>query len=501
MKAITLSLLLLAAPVAASEYTTPHLSRSATPTSVSLGEQRFVNLGLSGSGRLSAQSLDFMGDTLGSFSSLAIDRHAWRRVGDHYEGVLWTLPDRGRNDPQAGLFFDYPARLNRFRIRFTSVPAGDATSPGQLEIIPDSGLLLRDFDGNPFTGADPGDGSRIEHGVLLPAPTSGTGAHKVSLDAESLQFSADGSFYIGDEYAANVYFFAADGRLRGVIAPPPAVQPRIDGKPNFTSLRAPDSGRRNNQGIEGMSLSPDGQRLFVALQSALVQDSAGDDASARRYTRVLVYDVSADATPRAPRAEYVLPLPVYTAHGDGGRPDRTAAQSELRALNGHQFLLLARDANGLGSNNTLPIVYKSVLLVDTDGASNLAGGAYDTDTASLLAAPGRNALKPGIRPLRWIELVNLLDPPPLARAGLTLTTTPKNQPQTLSEKWEAMDLAPALDAAHPDGYFLFVGNDNDFIARQCRMDGQSCDSAFDNDNRILVYRLRLPGVQPAARVP
>jgi hypothetical protein len=505
MNAITLSLLLLAAPLTASEFTTPHLALSAAPTGVSLGGQRFTNLGLSGSGRLSAQSLDFMGDTLGSFSSLAIDRQAWRRVGDHYEGVLWTLPDRGRNDPQAGLFFDYPARLNRFRIRFTPyhgqpLPA-DVHSQRQLELLPDGGLLLRDFDGKPFTGADPGAGSRSEHGVVLPAPASGLGADKISLDAESLQFRADGSFYIGDEYAANVYFFGADGRLRGVIAPPAAVQPRIDGKLNFTSLRAPESGRRNNQGIEGMSLSPDGQRLFVALQSALMQDSARNDADGRRYTRVLVYDVSADAAPSKPLAEYVLALPTYTAHGDGGRPDRTAAQSELRALNQHQFLLLARDANGLGSDNALPIVYKSVLLVDTDDASNLAGSVDDSDTASLLAAPAHSTLKPGIRALRWVELVNLLDPAQLARMGLNLATTPKNQPLTLSEKWEAMDLAPALDPAHPDDYFLFVGNDNDFIARHCRMSGQSCDSAFDNDNLILVYRLRLPGVQPDARRP
>lgn len=501
MNAIVLSLLLLAAPPASSQFTTPHLAAHRAPSSVTLGGQRFRNLGLVGSARLSAQSLDFMGDTLGSFSSLAIDRHAWRRVGDHYEGVLWTLPDRGRNDPQAGLFFDYPARLNRFRLRFTPAQPGAGNLRGSLDLLPDGGLLLRGFDGQPFTGADPGDGVRREHGVALPAPARGTGAGKVSLDAESLQFAADGSFYIGDEYAANVYFFGADGRLRGIITPPPAVQPRIDGKLGFTSLRAPDSGRRNNQGIEGMSLSPDGQRLFVALQSALMQDSAGDDASARRYARVLVYDVGSDATPRAPRAEYVLPLPVYTAHGDGGRPDRTAAQSELRALNRHQFLLLARDDNGLGSDTTLPVVYKSVLLVDTDGASNLAGSVYETGTASLLTAPGHGALKPGIRPLRWVELINLLDPPQLARAGLNLVTAPKHQPQTLSEKWEAMDLAPALDAAHPHDSFLFVGNDNDFIARACRMSGQPCDSAFDNDNRILVYRLRLPGVQPAARVP
>ncbi len=55
-----------------------------------------------------------------------------------------------------------------------------------------------------------------------------------------------------------------------------------------------------------------------------------------------------------------------------------------------------------------------------------------------------------------------------------------------------MDLVPVLEPAAPHDYFLFVGNDNDFIARRCRMSGQSCDSGFDNDNWILVYRLTLP---------
>ena len=78
----------------------------------------------------------------------------------------------------------------------------------------------------------------------------------------------------------------------------------------------------------------------------------------------------------------------------------------------------------------------------------------------------------------------MLNPVQLARFGLSV--------EALSEKWEALDLAPAMEADHPADYFLFVGNDNDFIARHCVMSGQTCNSDFDNDNRILVYRLRLP---------
>lgn len=434
----------------------------------------FVDRGLVGTGSVPADTLDFLGDTLGSFSSLQIAPGSWRRVGDHYEGVLWTLPDRGRNDPSAKLFFDYAARLERFRLRFN--PAD-----GRVDLAPDGGLELTDFRGKPFTGADPGSGTVRERGVRLPAPASGTGAGKVSIDAESLQFTRDGSFYIGDEYTANVYFFGPDGRLRGVVTPPPAIVPTCSGKPCFGSLTSPDSGRRNNQGPEGMSLSPDGRTLFVALQSALMQDSAKGGAG-RTDIRVLAYDVSRTPTPKRPVAHYAMQLPTYAKGGEGA-PDSTAAQSEIRAIDGHRFLMLARDGAGIGSGGTP--VYKRILVVDVAGASDLAGSEYETGAASLLRNGAGTALKPGIVPAQWAELVDMLDPEQLSRVGLDVAQ--------LSEKWEALDLVSVLEPEHPDDYFLIVGNDNDFIARHCRMSGQSCDSAFDNDNRVLVYRLTLPG--------
>ncbi len=49
---------------------------------------------------------------------------------------------------------------------------------------------------------------------------------------------------------------------------------------------------------------------------------------------------------------------------------------------------------------------------------------------------------------------------------------------------------PALDPAHPDDALLFIGSDNDFIARHCVMNGKRCDSSFDNDGLLLVYRSR-----------
>lgn len=459
----------------AEAITAPHLERRDGPITVALGGRSFTSQGLVGAGNLPAGTVDFLGDTLGSFSSLQV--RDWRRVGDGYEGVLWTLPDRGRNDPAARLFFDYAARLHRFRIRYS--PAS-----GVLDMVPDGGLRLQDFRGQPFTGADPGEGTVTQRGLTLPAPAGGAGAGKVSLDAESLQFTRDGSFYIGDEYSANVYYFDSQGRLAGVIQPPAAIVPRRGGRPDFGSLEPPETGRRNNQGVEGLTLTPDGHTLLVALQSALVQDTATGNASGRVNMRVLAYDVGSSPVPAAPVGHYVVQLPAYRDTGDGRPANRTAAQSEIRAVGGRQFLMLSRDGAGLGASGSDPVVYKSILLVDLDGATNLAGTPYERGTRSVLAQPDSPTLHQAIRPAQWVELVNMLNPSQLERRGLGVGM--------LSEKWEAMDLVPVLDPAAPHDYLLFVGNDNDFVSRHCVMVGQACDSGLDNDSRVLVYRLTLP---------
>jgi hypothetical protein len=472
------------------EVRQPDIATSPLPRRVEVGGTTYVDQGLAAAGSLPAGTVDFLGDTLGSFSSLAIEPGSWKREGDTYTGVLWTLPDRGRNDPEHNVFFDYAGRVNRMRFTMAVAPE---QSVGKVTLTPDGGIELKDFAGKPFTGAEPGAGTLTQRGIVLPSPASGIGAGKISLDAESLQFIPGGGFYIGDEYAANVYRFDAKGKLIDVLVPPKAVRPAgKDGKPDFTSLKPPITGRRNNQGVEGMALSPDGTRLFVMLQSALLQDSFGADASGRASTRVLVYDVSRNKAPAKPVGHYVVQLPAYDDRGAGGAPNRTAAQSEIRILDNHRFIMLSRDGNGWGAEGGKPIVFKSVVVVDTDGATNLAGTRYETGVAPVIGKDG--ALRPDIHAAAWKPLVNMLDPDDLARAGLSLEPGRAGLAQ-LSEKWEAMDLLPVLDPAHPDDWYLLVGNDNDFIAKHCVMEGQACDSPIDNDNRILVYRLTLPGMR------
>ena len=499
-------LLLVAAPAVADapSFTTPHLDTSKGDVVVTLNGTHFVNHGLVGVGRLSAETRDFAGETLGSFSSMAVDLPSWKRLPDgSYAGRISTLPDRGPNDVGTVVgTMNYRNRINRFTIRFKPY-AGAADLPQatraqhQLTLIPAGGVFLTDGAGVPMTGMDPGSNVVVRDGVPLPVVASGEAAGRLALDSEGLAYARDGSLYVSDEYAAAIYHFDATGRMTGVIPAVPALLPRTNGRIDFNSVKPGDSGRRNNQGLEALAITPDGRRLVTILQSATVQDSDGKAQQTRNVTRILVYDISRQPTPREPIGHYVLELPTYTDAGDGGPADRTAAQSEMVALDDHRFLVLSRDGIGRGSTESpskTPVV-KSVLIVDTAGATNLAGTRYETGIEPV-ARHGR--IVAGVTPVRAAELIDMLNPVQLRRLGMNLDTLPST-PTTLSEKQEAMGLLPALDPQAPDDYFLLIGNDNDFEAKTGLVDGIHFNASLggahgsgDNDNIVLVYRLTLP---------
>ncbi|CAN7591650.1 esterase-like activity of phytase family protein [Phenylobacterium sp. LjRoot225] len=497
---------LVAAPADAQSvaYRTPNVTTAAGAQSVTLGGATFVNQGLVGVGRLSATTRDFAGETLGSFSAMSVDASSWRRNADgSYSGKIWTLPDRGPNDvgPFVGTT-DYRNRIHVSDIKLTpyagtaNLPAS-TSSQSQLSITPDSGFFLTDATGLNFTGKDAGSNVITRNGVLYPSPASGEGAGRISLDSEGVARLADGSFYISDEYAAGLYYFDASGRQIGAIQTVSALLPRTGGVVNFNGGAAPTTGRRNNQGLEAVAVTPDGQRLVTILQSATLQDT-GSGNQGRNNTRILVYDISQTRTPTAPVEHYVLQLPVLTTAGDGGAPNATAAQSEMLALNSNQFLVLSRDGIGRGAdpNAANSPVFKSVLLVDTTGATNIAGTTYET-AANGAVSPG-GALNAAIKPVQQVQLVNMLNPVQLGKFGMNLKTAPSDL-LSLSEKWEAMGLLPTLEEKAPQDFFLLVGNDNDFMTANGRINGQDFDASLtgvrgsgNNDNVILVYRLTLP---------
>lgn len=475
--------------------TTPDVINVAGATQVTLNGQTFVNTGIVGMGRVAAGTRDFNNDSIGAFSGMDINLKTWRKTAAGYTGTLFGLPDRGPNGIGSVSFSDYAGRLNIYSMTFNpytgtaNLPAA-TSSQNQLVLTQTGGLFLRDFNNNVTTGFDPGTGPGsviTQNGIPLPGLTSGPAAGKISLDPEGVRFLSDRSFYVSDEYGANVYYFDGAGRLQGVIRPPAALLPRdASGSLSYSSLVDPVTGRRPNQGLEGMAVTPDGKKLVTLLQSATIQDSTGNQQD-RTNTRLMIYDISGTRTPTTPIADYVVQLPIYTLNGGGGAPNRTAAQSELLALNGTQFLMLSRDGLGLGLT-TGNSVFKSVMLVDTTGATNLAGGNFETTTTPI--SPG-GVLNPTIRPVQQMQLVNMLNATQLAKFGENLNNVTPTR-LTLSEKWEGMALVPVLEEGAPQDFFLFVGNDNDFLSTACRVNNEDCSQAVDSDAHVMVFRLTLP---------
>ncbi|PSR78073.1 hypothetical protein PHLCEN_2v7590 [Hermanssonia centrifuga] len=143
------------------------------------------------------------------------------------------------------------------------------------------------------------------------------------------------------------------------------------------------------------------------LQSATIQDG-GNKKSNSRYTRLLSYDISQPATVRpALTAEYVVPLP-QDSNGD------TLASSEISFVSENLFLVLSRDTNGHGGDDT-ESTYKGIDLVDITSATNIAGSSFDSHK-NPVAKKGK--LDKSVTPAVYTAFVSLINSTQLARFGL-----------------------------------------------------------------------------------
>ncbi|WP_438617185.1 esterase-like activity of phytase family protein [Oryzifoliimicrobium ureilyticus] len=466
-----------------------------TAGSVDAGGKTYVNQGLVAVGRIPANQRDALGETFGSGSALAIDQKSWVRDGQGYKGIIYLLPDRGYNVEGTT---DYKARVNKLDVHLMPVAPKEKPTDGQEQNGVSASLsglvLLTDDEGQNMTGLDP-DGVRQESGEMPPLPLAANG--KISIDAEGIVLMPDGTMFISDEYGPYIYRFSGEGKLLSATQPPKALLPMRKGQLNFSSNnpgpggaapdpKDPETGRQNNQGLEGLSMTPDGKYLIALLQSATRQDG-GDSASTRHNTRALVYD-AADPAHLKLVHEYVVPLPVFK---DTEGKTKVAAQSEILALSDQSFLMLARDSNaGYGVKGATSL-YRKIDLVDLSKATDIAGSDFDGQKP---VAP-KGVVDPTVKTATVTPFIDLNDNADLGRFGLH-NGEPHDR-NDLSEKWESMGIASALDPAAPDDYFLFVGNDNDFLTQNGYQVGAAykADGGVDVDTMFQVFRVTMPGMK------
>jgi hypothetical protein len=492
--------------------------RAAPVSSTTCNGKTYVYESLAGYGFTPSDARDKFGDTAGGIgSSAAIDPNSWKKSGNTYTGTLWALPDRGWNTEGT---LNFQPRVHKFGITFTPNPSASASKPAKpnLQLTYQDTIRFTDPAGNPLTGLDPDftEPYLSFPGIgQVPSATyegdgfggDGPGGTRVSGDTEGLVLSKDGSFWISDEYGAYIYRFDPSGKMIGAIAPPPAVIPRRNDSISFSAASPPrydpdlevdpedpDSGRNNNQGLEGLTASPDGKYLYALLQSAAIQEGGMDDGT-RRYVRFFKYDVSNAARP-VYVAEYVVPLPQY----DDG--DNVAAQSEVKFISDTQFIVLARDGGAGAGQDDTESVYRHADVFDISAATNIKGDTYDCETCSIASEDG--VLKEGIVPATYCPWLDYNVNSELNKFGVH--NGGEQDAGLLNEKWESLCLVPVEpdsgrswgDWGSPksDEYFLFSLSDNDFITQNGFMKGGELpyadESGFSLLNQVLVFKVKLP---------
>lgn len=273
----------------------------------------------------------------------------------------------------------------------------------------------------------------------------------LSLDPEGFAVAPNGNFYVSDEYGPSVYEFAPNGSFIRAFETPSNLIPRTASGPDYVAGRPTiTSGRQDNRGFEGVTLSPDGSSLFAILQDPLVNEGSSNDG--RRSTNVRIVEFNT-ATGESV-AQYIYPLESITQLNNnipGTANDFSATQqgrnigvSGIVALNNNELLVLERDNRGLGVGDTTgvqpPVASKQVYKINLTGA---------TDVTNISLA-GTNTLPAGVIPVSKSPFLNIATA--LQAAG-----------QPIPEKIEGLAIGPQL----ADGsYALLLGTDNDFSVTQ-----------------------------------
>ncbi|OJJ48648.1 hypothetical protein ASPZODRAFT_61563 [Penicilliopsis zonata CBS 506.65] len=495
------------------------VTASAVVNQTVCGGTTYSYLGLAGYGYIPSSFRDKYGDTMGGWgSAAAIEQDSWRRTGElTYEGILWVLPDRGWNTNGT---LNFQNRIHKVALELELAPHASYSNPSKpnLKLTYLDSILFTDPDGEYMTGLDADVTGTAHFDGFPPLPVAtyegdgfgnaGPGGRRVSLDSEGLFLGDDGSFWVSDEYGPYVYKFDKNGKMELAIQPPSAFLPRRNGTLSFSADSPPfydpdevidpadpETGRDNNQGFEGLTVSPDGRTLYTLIQSALNQEG-GLKKEYRENARLLEYDISS-GTP-VYKTEHVVVLPKYDDYTatKSSKIYKTAAQSEIHMLPSGDFLVLARDSGfGRGQTYSRSVYRHADIFSINRTATQIQFTDYDYANGSIASSKG--VLDDGITPVEYCTFLDYNDPLQLAKFGLH---NGGNQNRTLlNEKWESLVVVEADPDACPDEngekeYFLFSFSDNDFITQDGYMNfGQmqyADASGYNLDNQALVFSLR-----------
>ncbi|NMG09073.1 esterase-like activity of phytase family protein [Brasilonema sp. UFV-L1] len=367
---------------------------------------------------------------LGFFSEIYYDR---------FNNVYYGLSDRG---PGGGTI-SYNTRVQKF----------------SLDVDPKTGAIsnfkvLKTItftkDGQNFNGLNP---------RLLNGDARNLG---LSFDPEGFAVGPNGHFYVSDEYGPSIYEFKPDGSFLRAFTIPENLIPKeangnvnyVDGRPTITT------GRQDNRGFEGLTLSPDGTKLYGMLQGPLVNEGSPDGRRSGNL-RIVEFETKTGKS----TAQYIYQLESLAEINEripgedndfgANSQGRNIGISSITALNEQEFLVLERDNRGFGvdainglvdapTETPPPVGSKRVYKINISGATDVSG----------ISLADTNTLPAGVNPVSkslFLDIAAVLSP-----------ENPGDWTK-IGEKMEGLVIGPRLK----DGsYALLIGTDNDYSVTQ-----------------------------------
>jgi hypothetical protein len=340
---------------------------------------------------------------------------------DRLNNVYYGLADRG---PGGGTI-SYDTRVQKFTLDVDAI-TGAISNFNLLDTI-----LFKTTAGTAYNGLTP---DRLPD---LGASKSNLGR---SLDPEGFVLAPNGNFYVSDEYGPSVLEFSPSGQFVRAFTTPSNILPKqSNGTLNYTDARTTiTTGRQDNRGFEGLTISPDGKTLYAMLQDPLVNEGSNNDGRNSRNVRIVAFDAATGASTK--QVIYQL----QTSTDSNVRQGRNLGISSLTAINDHEFLVIERDNQGIGVDNPAGnnAATKQVFKIDITGATDVSNiSLAGTDTLPNTVTPVSKSATP------FLDIA----------AALRAAGKP------LPEKFEGLTIGPKLS----DGsYALIIGTDNDFSVTQ-----------------------------------
>lgn len=297
-------------------------------------------------------------------------------------------------------------------------------------------IALKDKDGNPIGGLSndlpdrPKDLTKTSPSDLSVANTehgySNDGQRlpfdQNSLDTEGLAQLADGSFWVGEEYAPSILHVAADGRIlervvpndsgvtnpitgksmsvcdalkKGTTATPAANYPINCGLPGILDLRS------LNRGIEDLAVSPNGKTLYFGMQSPLANPSK-DAYKASRNNRVFTSSLNDDGSFGQVTGEYVyqLDLPNTFLADNPGNPGSNPAVTKAPKQNNVKLSDMSVTANGHLIQLERVSYTTKLYHADLAAATNILGSKWDDRATQPSLAQQTDLAAAGIAPVK-----------------------------------------------------------------------------------------------------